>query len=450
MPEMKLTPPDTRYTARKPLPFVILLTISLVAWLGATITAPTLVNAKEQGRKTEAQLHARMNKLIRTGGVIVGDGSGNGELFVHGNGQHVPASIIKLATALAAIDRLGEDYRFPTEVYLDENRNLYLRGLGDPFLVSEEWRLIAGELAALGVFKTPLNNLVLDNTAFDKNLEVDGATTSLNPYDARLGALTTNFNTVFVRVSRNGGVTSAEPQTPLTPLAKERGRSLAPGKHRINFSQNAQAGLRYTGEVTRAIFGEQGAQFTSKVRVQRVPSKLRDAKPLLIHRSSKPLKEGIQAMMRFSNNFIANQIVLGMVLETQGAPAKLSSGVALIRQYLTDKLKLNPKKFHLEEGSGLSRQTKITLPDMLTIVRAFTPHADLLKPFGKAPHEARAKTGTLTGVSTLAGYLPGTNLPFVIILNQHRNTRWAVYKTLYQNFGKPNPQGALPKLPKPE
>ena len=53
------------------------------------------------------------------------------------------------------------DYRFQTRFYLDKNRVLYVRGGGDPFLVSEELALLAPQLVA-AIGKQPINGIVLD------------------------------------------------------------------------------------------------------------------------------------------------------------------------------------------------------------------------------------------------------------------------------------------------
>ena len=68
---------------------------------------------------------------------------------------------------------------------------------------------------------------------------------------------------------------------------------------------------------------------------------------------------------------------------------------------------------------------------------AFHPWRELLKPYGKPPHQVPAKTGTLTGVYSLAGYLPapeGERLPFVIMLNQPRHVRDRVFRLLAGAF----------------
>lgn len=426
-----------------------LLPARLVAPLAALALAALAATQAPAATPAPAEppgLRAALARLVDHGAVLVGEhraGEDTRPVFrfrsadAEPGARFVPASILKLATALAAFHELGPDYRFRTEVYRHGGR-LYVRGYGDPFLVSEEWALIAGELAAGGYFAAPYHALVMDNSAFDPGLEVDGAADSLNPYDARLGALVANFNTVFVSVGRDGTVTSAEPQTPLTPLARRLGRTLPPGEERINFTARGVPGVAYAGELARAIFEQAGAHFDAAPTTGRVPAGL---KPVLVHRSSRPLREVVGAMMEFSNNFIANQIVLALSLERAGEPVRLEPGVARVRAYLSDVLGLGPDAVTLVEGSGLSRHNRVTPAAMLRIVDAFHPWADLLPPHGKPPLAVPAKTGTLKGVYTLAGFLPapgGTRRPFVILLNQRRHTRTAVLRRLVQAYaGRP-------------
>ena len=60
----------------------------------------------------------------------------------------VPASVAKIVTAWLAMEVLGPDYRFETRFYLDRDRVLYIRGGGDPFLISEELAQLASALVA--------------------------------------------------------------------------------------------------------------------------------------------------------------------------------------------------------------------------------------------------------------------------------------------------------------
>src|SRR5919206_4823685 len=88
----------------------------------------------------------KLAALDPSGLVLVMDEKGN-ELVVQNAGKpFVPASVAKIVTAWLAMEVLGADYRFETSFYLDGNRVLYIRGGGDPFLISEELAQLASAL----------------------------------------------------------------------------------------------------------------------------------------------------------------------------------------------------------------------------------------------------------------------------------------------------------------
>ena len=438
----------------------LLAALALLAALSMAASLPVSAAPDAPDRLSPAELRGVLNKLIRRGGVAVGH---NGRVvFSHREGRYIPASIIKLATAMAAFHYLGEDHRFLTEVHRWKNR-LYIRGFGDPLLVSEAWRRMAKMLAEKGVFKQPYRRLMLDDSAFAPGQLVDGSTGTLNPYDARLGALVSNFNTVFVKVrgwGRKKTVTSAEPQTPITPIAARLGHRMRRGKHRINLTAWKIAGVKYSGELAQAIFTEAGGRFARKAGRGRVPP---SAELLLAYRSSSTLRQLVGGMMKFSNNFIANQLVMAIALQAAGKtpraagktqragggtparrsakrkPAKLKTGMRLVREFMVRELGISGKHFTLIEGSGISPRNSITLSAMLAVVDAFHPWKRLLKPFGGPPRVVPAKTGTLTGVYSLAGFLPappGGRRPFVIILNQRAYTRKKVFQALWDAYAR--------------
>ena len=381
-----------------------------------------------------AKLPERLNALIDHGGVAL---SRNGKVvFEHHPGQYTPASIIKLVTALVALQELGPEYRFKTEIFLDQDFNLWVKGYGNPFMVSEEWHALARELAAAGIFERPLANLLLDDSAQVTPESHEGMGESLNPYDAHLGALVSNFNTLNIKVGRDGSIESAEPQTPLIPLALELGQRLPPGRHRINVTAGSAGknSLRYSGELARKIFMLHGALFTGEIRQEKKPGNLR---PAFVYYPEKSLREILRAMLEFSNNFIANQIVMALALERYGEPATLEGGMRIVRSSLQERVGLNPRSFSLVEGSGLAVRNRIDLRGMLRVVDLFFPWRDLLSPYQSAHPAVLAKTGTLTGVSTLAGFLPappGERRPFVIMLEQKRRTRDLILAELLAAF----------------
>src|SRR3954465_2706933 len=103
----------------------------------------------------------KLAALAPSGVVLVMDAKGNELVAQNADKPFVPASVAKLVTAWLALEVLGPDYRFQTRFYLDDKRVLYVRGGGDPFLVSEELALLAPELVA-AIGKQPLTRMVLD------------------------------------------------------------------------------------------------------------------------------------------------------------------------------------------------------------------------------------------------------------------------------------------------
>ena len=69
----------------------------------------------------------------------------------------IPASTLKLLTALAAIHHLGLSYRFKTEFYIDPKQNLKVKGYGDPLLISE----VLQEIAAVSYTHLTLPTILL-------------------------------------------------------------------------------------------------------------------------------------------------------------------------------------------------------------------------------------------------------------------------------------------------
>src|SRR4051812_34207491 len=153
--------------------------------------------------------------LAPSGVVFVIDAAGNELVAQNADQPFVPASVTKIVASWLALQVLGEDYHFQTQFYLDSKRVLYVRGGGDPFLISEELAVLAQNLVA-AVGKNPLAGIVLDASYYPADLEIPGAEISSRSYDAINSALAVNFNTISA-VRRGKTVQSAEEQTPITP-----------------------------------------------------------------------------------------------------------------------------------------------------------------------------------------------------------------------------------------
>ncbi len=325
---------------------------------------------------------------------------------------YIPASTIKVLTSLIALEHWGSDYRFKTDFYFDDVTNsLWVKGYGDPFLVSEEIDIIVNKIKQEGI--NELDGISVDNSYFSKSINIDGQGNTLNPYDASLGATAANFNTINVRVYLDA-VSSSETQTPLTPLANKLAKGLDIGTHRINLG-NAEYGSRYFAELLKA-----------KLNLSKIPTdtffqsgKIPDTAELLFtHQNSKTLEQIIISMLEFSNNFIANQLFLALGADIYDAPADTKKSETVVNNYI--KTNFNWTDHIIIEGAGLSRKNRMSAQHLVDVLNKFTSYRHLMP---AQTNDIFAKTGTLHNVSTYAGYINRNShwSPFVIMINEPVN-----------------------------
>ena len=171
----------------------------LVALVLLLLPAPAVAGVKET-----------VAALAPSGVVLVVDSKGNELVAQNADTPFTPASVTKIVTAWLALEVLGADYRFETRFYLDAKRVLYVKGGGDPYLISEELAPLASELVAK-IGKAPITGLVVDASYYPSNLRIPGIEDDDTAYDALNSALGVNFNTIYAERIGNK-VRSAEEQ----------------------------------------------------------------------------------------------------------------------------------------------------------------------------------------------------------------------------------------------
>ncbi|MGD9086469.1 MAG: D-alanyl-D-alanine carboxypeptidase, partial [Desulfobacterales bacterium] len=325
--------------------------------------------------------------------------------------KRIPASILKIFTSLVALHYLGDDYRFPTEFYLDKQMNLKIKGYGDPLLISEVILKISQVLAVLLKKSNPLNDLILDDTYFRQPLTIPGITSSAQPYDAPNGALCVNFNTVaFKRTSQ--GYVSAETQTPLLPFVIKKIRASKLKAGRIVFSHHKDEISIYAGLLFQYFLKKQDIRFNGKVRLGRVNAEA----DRLIYRyeALTALNQNVVRLLEHSNNFMTNQLLIATGAQIIGSPGTLAKGVTIANDYARHMLGI--ADMTIVEGSGISRENRVSATQMDRILQEFLPYHYYMRRTGREYY----KTGTLYGISTRAGYIRRTNgqlCRYVIMLN---------------------------------
>jgi D-alanyl-D-alanine carboxypeptidase/D-alanyl-D-alanine-endopeptidase (penicillin-binding protein 4) len=374
------------------------------------LPAPALAGAKE-----------KIAALAPSGVVLAIDEEGKELVAQNADKSFVPASVTKIVTAWLAMEVLGGDYRFETKFYLDDKRVLYIRGGGDPFLVSEELAKLAPELVA-SIGKEPLTGIVLDASYYPSDLRIPGIEDTTESYDALNSALAVNFNTIAA-MRKGKTVRSAEEQTPITPLAISEFQARGPkGSGRISLSKDPAVSLKYAGELIAAFIERAGGSVKGKITTGTVPEGL---KPVYVHKS-RPLSEILVQLLIASNNYIANQVFLE-IGGTLGGPVSLEKSLKVANAMLA--ANGLAEDIHIEEGSGISRNNRFTARGLAHVLDLFAPHADLLH-----GHDGGLnKTGTMSGVSTLAGYADTKShgrVRFVISLKANGPLRFQLLKAI--------------------
>ena len=323
----------------------------------------------------------------------------------------IPASILKIFTSLTAIYYLGHGHHYQTEFFIGNNSNLKIKGFGDPLLISEIVREISRLLAALLGQSSIINDLIVDDSYFNQPLTIPGISLSSQPYDAPNGALCVNFNTVFYKRTRSGYI-SAESQTPLLPFAEKKisNRKLNAGRIVLSHAENENT--VYAGKLFEYFLKQAGVELSGNVKI----GKVNYAHDRLIFRytSRFNLTQIIAKLLEHSNNFTTNQLLISAGIKAFGPPGNLAKGVEAAVAYASRELAIDDMT--IVEGSGISRQNRVTAQQMMRVLEAFEPNFVLLRQQGRDFY----KTGTLHGINTRAGYITSQNggrYRYVVMIN---------------------------------
>ncbi|MED5463336.1 MAG: D-alanyl-D-alanine carboxypeptidase/D-alanyl-D-alanine-endopeptidase [Myxococcota bacterium] len=394
----------------------------------------------------------------------------------------VPASTIKLFTTALALDTLGPDYRFITEVRgklsadgLRIEGDLFIKGYGDPWLVPERLWMLGQNLKATGV-REITGDIVADPSFFAGPQNASGIEqdTSSKAYMAPAGALSVGFNAVKIHVRPNRKV--GEPATvylqPSTPKLLIEGSIKTVTKGRSSYSieihprgdanvvtlsgviradqKPHQLWRRITNPAVHAaaifrdLLNETGVKVIGTSRKGVTPDEL----PLLTHIESPRLADLVSKVNKFSNNFMASQLYRTVGAHVYGAPGSSTKGQKALQRFLKSHLDLSPESYTVNNASGLHDVNRVSPAQVIKLLEHFNnaprlriEYLNSLAVSGgtgtlddrmteeRSHGLIRAKTGTLAIASALSGYAfnpQGELLLFSIITNHYKHGIQAV------------------------
>ena len=387
-----------------------------------------------------------------------------------------PASTMKLITAATGLVKLNPNYRFHTTLYVDrceDNRilgNIYLKGGGDPVFDSNDLERLVERLVEMDT-KDLQGDIVADETYFDAIRWGKGWMWDDGPiggYFSHLSALTINHNGVLARISPGSEVGDSvsvhlDPPTQYmkivneatTVAASEEARlklkrkdesaeenllmidgTMAIGQAEMNRRVDVLDPALYCGTLLREMLAKRGVTLQGTVRYGEVPEEA----VVIIQHVSPPLSRILWEMNKPSDNLIAELLLKTIGTEIKGVPGTGEKGLQVINEFLGE-IGMDTGNYALADGSGVSRYNLVTaslLTDLLVYMfRDFAVMPEYLAslPVGgvdgtltrrmrgmAAEGVLRAKTGTLRGITTLAGYTTtadGETVAFSILVSNY-------------------------------
>jgi D-alanyl-D-alanine carboxypeptidase/D-alanyl-D-alanine-endopeptidase (penicillin-binding protein 4) len=385
-----------------------------------------------------------------------------------------PASVMKLVTAWAALERLGPAYTWKTRYTSPASIHdgvlegaLYITGGGDPRLSRESLWQTVHQLRALGIRRIR-GDVVTDRSLFRLPPHDPGAFDQrpLRPYNVGADALMVDYGALTLHFQPQGARVLVQPALLPTGLqldnriTRSKGRCSDPSAglqatfthpedpKRLVISGQVAEGCtegfdwnlaplphpRLFEGVFRSLWQEAGGQLEGRFREGSSPAEAR----LLVEQTSPPLPDVLRDMNKWSNNVIARMVLatLGSQNAT-GTEDSPQAGARQVEQSLRD-AGIPTAGFVMENGAGLSRIERISaaslgallaqawhgprMPELMASLAIAGVDGTARRRLADSPSAGRAhvKTGTLDGVRALAGYVlshKGERYSVVLLVN---------------------------------
>lgn len=388
------------------------------------------------------------------------------------NQTFTPASNMKLFSDAAALLILGPDYRFQTQLSTDASSldkgilhgSLYLHMPGDPSFMQRHLDELLSQLTTLGINQIQGNVVLVSNhnvvNAYAPGIAVKDLTYSYGapvaPVMIDENRLTVTVNPAY-RVGEPALVEFNEPGAAviLDNQVKTAAKTAGCG---IDYKMDGDNHLTVRGCVRAGQWAVQQriairnplsyAQKLIKLRLEKLHIKLDGqvilgnapaSSALIATHASKPINQLMADTLKPSDNLYADSLYLAAAAKLQGSPLNWPQAQPVVKKFLQQQTGINLESAILTDGSGLSRNDLLTPQQTVGLLQYLHNRFPLAYEYISALPIAgqdgtlqrrlrkptqqgliRAKTGTMTGIMSLSGYLytaNGHTLAFAIFIN---------------------------------
>ncbi len=401
-----------------------------------------------------ALVHSKLSETQFSASVVALDG-GKLNLSWRDRVRVLPASTEKMITTLAGLELLGADWRWKTS-YLYSGTieegvlfgHLFIKGGGDPHYVSENlWRDLS-RLKALGI-REIRGDIVIDRSYFEKDYQDPQFREDWDrPYTAPADAALLNYQSIAMTISPQ--VTGKRALITVTPelpgLQVPKSVSLSGQKTCVRWRQALELDAsdpwrpKFSGAMPSGCEEKLLAYWVSDANAywqaylqsvmaqvgiiwqgRAVSGTVSSEATLLFDAWSEDLGSLVRLTNKFSNNVMAKHILLTLAAkDSHGIAASYARARAIVYRWLQQAVKVSSEDIVVDNGSGLSRQSRVTAQAMTKLIAygwrsprmpewiSSFPISAVDGTMSKrrvAPGQAYIKTGLLNNVKSAGGFV---------------------------------------------
>ncbi len=369
--------------------------------------------------------------------------------------SQIPASTLKLITLSASLDTLGYDYEFTTEMFKSTNNELFIKLGGDPFLTYGDLRGLfntARDKKILEPKAIYLDDYVFDDVEWGEGWQWDD---DLNPLMPKISSYNLDGNLLHIVINPTYKNAPAQiypsrfyPVTFMNLVTSggsansvklSRNNSIAPDLITAEGSVSHQVIKKIPVNNPKRYFVLRCEDAVKSAKIYYYGKYLQKKTPssniYSVDKVTHPIDTAINAILKQSNNLVAESVFKaagGKFVQNTGS---LGHSQQMLNAYF-DKLGLNYDDIRIVDGSGVSKNNIITADFMSEFLVKIADNEEFVNSMATAGEgtlttrmlyfrdNLRAKTGTLSDVSTIAGYITSRNgkrYAFDIMINDPKS-----------------------------
>jgi len=372
---------------------------------------------------------------------------------LNANTPMTPASIQKIATILPSIDTLGTDYEFKTQLYKNKDNNLYIKLGADPYFTTSDLKSMIRELEKYKISLTKaiyIDDSILDSNEWGEGWQWDD---DLNPLIPKFGSYNMDKNLLTISICPTIQGAPADISTNVfyptafinnittgdtTNVKLERKNYISPDVINADGTISKDLDLQIPINYPRRYFILRLEDILRKQKISYYGDYNRLKLPKDTHivaQTKHSLTQTMDDVLKQSNNMVAETVFKVAGGKYTKETGSTEASIEMFNDYYK-KLGVNTDNIKIVDGSGVSKNNLITA-DFMTNVLFKSAQNDYFKSHMAKPGEGtlvdrmlyfkdnlKAKTGTLTNTSSIAGYLTtksGKTYAFCIMINDPKS-----------------------------